>query len=181
MPGADPAVFLLTGPSAAGKSTVGPLLAARFERGAYVEGDFFRRSIVAGRHELTPELSPAALAQLRLRYRLAAATADTYFAHGFSVVVGDVAAGPLLEDYAGLFRSRPLHLVVLLPSLPAVAAREAGREQNGYARFSIEQLHDGFARGTPRIGLWLDTSEQTPEQTVAAILAGSDRSLVAAA
>lgn len=34
-------------------------------------------------------------------------------------------------------------------------------------------------RRTPRIGLWLDTSRWTPEQAVAAILAGAQRARVA--
>jgi adenylate kinase family enzyme len=73
----DRAVYLITGPMAAGKTTVARLLAEQFERGVHLEGDVFRRSIVSGREEMTPEQAPAALEQLRLRYRLAAAAADT--------------------------------------------------------------------------------------------------------
>jgi hypothetical protein len=61
---------------AAGKSMVARLLAERFERGVYLEGDFFRRSVVSGRLEMTPNASPEAVEQLRLRYRLAATAAD---------------------------------------------------------------------------------------------------------
>ncbi|WP_249019480.1 zeta toxin family protein [Conexibacter sp. S30A1] len=43
-----PVIYLITGPMAAGKSTVARLLAARFERGVHLEGDVFRRSIGAG-------------------------------------------------------------------------------------------------------------------------------------
>jgi cytidylate kinase len=72
------AIYLITGPMAAGKSTVARLLAERFERSVYLEGDFFRRSIVSGRVEMTPDASREAVEQLRLRYRLAAAAADAY-------------------------------------------------------------------------------------------------------
>ena len=86
-------VFLVTGPSAAGKTTVARLLAEQFRRGVHLEGDFFRRSIVAGRHEMTPALEAEALEQLRLRYRLAASAADSYVEAGFTVVLDDVIAG----------------------------------------------------------------------------------------
>jgi chloramphenicol 3-O-phosphotransferase len=164
-------IYLITGPMAAGKSTVARLLAVRFERGVYLEGDAFRRSIVSGREEMTPDPSPEALEQLRLRYKLAAAAADGYFEAGFSVALEDVVAGPILTEYHRMIRSRPCHIVVLLPSLEAVAAREELREEKGYSEWTVEQLYDEFVSGTPRLGLWLDTTNLTPEETVEQILA----------
>ena len=176
----DAALFLVTGPSAAGKSTVGRLLAERFNRGVFLEGDIFRRSIVTGRCEMRPNAPPEALSQLRLRYRLAAAAADAYFEAGFAVVLADVVAGPLLSDYVDLIQSRPLHIVVLVPSVATIAAREAARDEDGYDRFSIQGLHRDFLEETPRLGLWLDSSGQTPEQTVEQIVADTDRALTCA-
>ncbi|MGH3000690.1 MAG: phosphotransferase, partial [Gaiellaceae bacterium] len=63
-------IYLIAGPMAAGKSTVARLLASRFERGVHLEGDFFRRSVVTGGVDMTPDASPEAFEQLRLRYRL---------------------------------------------------------------------------------------------------------------
>jgi chloramphenicol 3-O-phosphotransferase len=175
---AETAVFLLTGASASGKSTVGKLLAERFDRGVHLEGDVFRRSIVSGRVEMT-EGSPEALRQLRVRYRLAAAAGDAYVVEGFTVVVEDVVAGRLLEEFVSLVVSRPLHVVVLAPGVEIVAARETARRQDAYAQFPMDELHRAFVDDTPRIGLWLDNAEQTPEETVDAILDHKDRSLVA--
>ena len=165
------AVILISGPMAAGKTTIARLLAERFTRGVHLEGDLFRRSIVSGRAEATPELSPEALAQLRLRYRLGAAAADTYAEAGFTVVLEDVVAGPMLEEWRTLVRTRPCQLVVLLPSVVAIEEREAARAETGYDAWTIRQLYEVFADATPRVGLWLDPSEQTPVQTVDAILA----------
>lgn len=172
-------LFVVTGPSAAGKTTVARELARRFERGVHLEGDVFRRSVVSGRREMVPEPDPEALEQLRLRYRVATAAADMYFEAGFTVVFEDVVAGPLLAECVALMRSRPLHVVVLLPSLEAIAAREAARQESGYERWSIEQLHAGFARETARLGLWLDTSHRSPAETVDEILARSTDSQIA--
>jgi cytidylate kinase len=166
----DRAVYLISGPMAAGKSTVARLLAERHARGVHVEGDAFRRNIVAGRTEMTPETSPAALAQLRLRYRLGATAADVYFEAGYTVAVEDVVAGALLETYEAMIASRPCHVIVLLPSLESLAAREARRKEKGYREWTVEQQYELFARDTPRLGIWLDTTALTAPETVDAIL-----------
>ena len=169
----QPVVVLITGISASGKSTVAHLLAERFARGVHVKGDVFRRMVVSGREEMTAEPSDEAWRQLRLRYRLGAATADAYFEAGFSVVVQDVVLGPVLEEYVAAIRSRPLVVVVLAPAPSVVAAREAGRAKAAYrdGRHGIAELDASLRSGTPRLGLWLDTSDQTPEQTVDEIVA----------
>lgn len=156
---------------AAGKSTVARLLASRFERGVHLEGDVFRRFVVSGRAEMTLEPSPEALEQLRLRYRLAAAAADGYFDAGFAVALEDVVVGVWVGEYQGMIRSGPCHVVVLLPSMEAVVAREAARADKGYlGDWTVERHYAEFVATTPRIGLWLDTTEQTPEETVNEIL-----------
>jgi cytidylate kinase len=166
-------VVLITGISAAGKSTVAELLARRFTLGVHLRGDVFRRMIVSGRQEMADPLTDEAKRQLRIRYRLGAMTADAYVDAGFSVVVQDVVLGSSLATYAEMIRSRPLVVVALAPRPDVVARREAGRAKVAYrdGHFGIAALDDGLRNGTPRIGLWLDTSDQTPEQTVDEIVA----------
>ena len=108
-------VVLITGIMASGKSTVAQTLAERVPRAAHVRGDVFRRMVVSGRAEMGPGLDPEAVAQLRLRYRLAAMTADTYAGAGFTAVLQDVVIGTEFAGYVGLIRTRPLYVVVLAP------------------------------------------------------------------
>ncbi|MGI8937889.1 MAG: AAA family ATPase [Iamia sp.] len=166
-------VVLITGISAAGKSTVAEGLASRFDRGVHVKGDVFRRMVVAGREDMTSDPSDEALRQLRLRYRLGATTAAAYHQEGFSVVVQDVVLGPALEHYVSLIGSRPLVVVVLAPRPDVVIQREAARRKVAYGPGApeIAQLDAGLRSETPRLGLWLDTSAQTPAQTVDEIVA----------
>lgn len=115
----------------------------------------------------------------RLRHRLSALVADEYVKAGFTAVVQDVILGPELSGYVALVRSRPLYVVVLAPRADVLAAREAGRTKTGYRALTVQDLDRGLREETPRLGLWLDTSEQTPDETVDAILARSGEARVA--
>ena len=164
-------VIVITGAMAAGKSTVAQALAERLPRAAHVRGDTFRRMIVSGRQELTTDPTAEATAQLWLRYRLAVTAADGYARAGFTAVLQDVVLGPDLVRYLDLVTTRPRFVVVLAPRPEVLAARERGRSKRGYGEWTVESLDRSLRTGTPRRGLWLDTSEQTPEQTVAELLA----------
>ncbi|MEU4572677.1 AAA family ATPase [Nonomuraea sp. ATR24] len=163
--------FLITGISASGKSTVAQALAERLPKAAHVRGDAFRRMVVSGGVGMTPDQPEEAVRQLRLRYRIAAAAADLYAGEGFTAVVQDVVLGADLKLFAGLIRTRPLHVVVLAPSAAVVERRERERAKTGYGAWTVAELDAALRRDTPRLGLWLDTSAQTPAQTVDEILA----------
>jgi chloramphenicol 3-O-phosphotransferase len=172
----DGAVVLITGIMAAGKSTVAEALAARLPRAAHVRGDVFRRMVVSGREEMSPEASDGALAQLDLRHRLAATVADGYAEAGFTAVVQDIVLGEHLPRFVSRVRTRPLYVVVLAPSADTVREREARRAKTGYAGgWAVEGFDRVLREETPRIGLWLDSSGLTVEETVDAILAGLGR------
>jgi cytidylate kinase len=119
------AVVLITGISAAGKSTVALALAERLPQSVHILGDSFRRMIVNGRADITPALDHEAVRQLHLRYRLAAAVTDAYFEAGFTVIVQDLVLGADLAELTTTIRSGPLLVVVLAPRADAVAWTEA--------------------------------------------------------
>lgn len=172
-------IFLVTGAQAAGKSTVGRLLAERFDRGAFVEGDLMWKLVVSGRDDMTPNPSDEAVRQLILRYRHGAMLADSLFENGFAAVHSDIVMGHGLPRYAELVRNRPLYVVMLYPSVEAVAERERGRGSTAYREWIAEgkTLEDAVTAfysdidATQRMGLWVDSTDQTPDETVDEIMA----------
>ena len=171
-------VWVVTGISAAGKSTVAAALAERFERSVLVEGDLIRELVRGGREEMGPDASPEALAQLRLRYEVAASIASRYAGAGFTCVWDDVVLGAELPTALARVTARPLRLVVLAPDAATDGAREAGRAKDGYHRFDVAGLDRILREETPRLGLWLDTTRLSVAETVDAILGCAGEALV---
>jgi predicted kinase len=166
-----PQVIVVTGVMAAGKSTVSQLLAERFTRAVHLRGDEFRRVVVRGRVDMSPHGDPEAERQLALRHRLAAHTANAYAGAGFSVVVQDLFVGASLAPFLAQIAARPLSLVMLAPDVGTVMRREAERIKVGYGDlWSIRDFDHKVRTETPHIGLWLDSSKQTPDETVDEIL-----------
>jgi shikimate kinase len=120
-------VLLLTGPPGSGKSTVGPLVAGRFDRAATLETDWFFTTIAGG--FIKPWLA-AADSQNQTLLRACAAAAAALSRGGYTVVVEGV-LGPwylhLLTEELSRARAE-VHYVVLRPSVDVILARAATRD-----------------------------------------------------
>jgi chloramphenicol 3-O-phosphotransferase len=171
-------VIVVTGIQGAGKSTVAKALAERLTPSVHVPGDVFRRMVVRGRVDMGSADPPSeALRQLELRYELASLAADRYSSAGFQVVLQDVILGRYVTETVKRIRARPLYLVVLAPRVDVVEARDAARRAaRGKVAYKpgdqgVAELDRVLRRETPPAGLWLDSSNQTVDETVEEILA----------
>lgn len=163
-------LYVVTGIMASGKSTIAQLLAENAEKSVHLRGDNFRRMIVRGREDMAVNPSDEALRQLRLRYRLAARVADAYVDAGFTVVLQDNYIGHEINTLLETIESTPLYLITLNPSRETVMQREWQRAKKGYHSFDVASLYDTLQIENPKIGLWVDSSRQSPEETAAEIL-----------
>jgi hypothetical protein len=180
----DPTAVLITGVQSSGKSTVGRMLAQRLVPAAFVEGDDLWRMVVSGRADMADPPTEAALAQLELRYRHGAMLSQSFVEAGIHAVHVDNLYGATVSQQLERVACRRA-LVVLRPSIEAVAEREAGRGTGAYDAWrgdrslvdTIRRFDDWLAE-TPSIGLWVDSTHQSPEQTVDWILEHWDQAQV---
>ncbi|MDP9237082.1 MAG: zeta toxin family protein [Chloroflexota bacterium] len=182
-----PRVYAVSGTQGAGKTTVAAILARRFDRGVHISADTLQKMIVSGRvwpeadavTRETPEVTGDAGMQLRLRLRNACILARSFYEHGFTAVIDDIIFGDRFVELLDEVGDLPLHVVMLVPDLATVRAHERERGTNLWPEW--EWLTESIASSRPRLGLWLDNSGQTPENTVDEIIRRSDEARVAPA
>lgn len=174
-----PGIFLITGTPGAGKSTVARALAQRFDRSAHIDIDMvFHHFTVTGKADPVNQDAEAA-AQAMLAVRNAATMARNYADAGFTCVLdGAVVERAQVVACAQAVYPHRLHLVVLAPPVQVSEERDArrsGKTVAAYFRHLHPLLHDQLAD----LGLWLDTSQQTPGGSVTTILSLQDRARLA--
>ncbi len=167
------ALLVVTGIMAAGKSTVARLLARRFARGVHIEADILQRMIVSGGEWVSEPGEPRgeAARQLRLRLKHMCLLGTSFFSAGFTVVLDDIILGDRWHQLREELQGIPVSLVVLAPrSDVVVRQRDTSRSKQPLGEAWVQHLDQALRATMAGVGYWVDSSEQTPEETVDQIL-----------
>ena len=119
--------LVITGPAAAGKSTVGQRLAATRERCALIDSDDVRHMVIGGHR--APWDGVEGARQHRLGILNVCALARQFDGEGFDVVIADVLGNELAQLYRAQLANLSVVIVQLLPSWECVVARSRGRHE----------------------------------------------------
>ena len=175
----EPRIVVVSGLPGAGKSTVARLLGLRFPRAAHIDADRLQRLIVSG--GVWPDatgISGDSERQLRLRLRNAVLLARSFHSHGITAIVDDIVAGARFEHLLEDLDPAPFGFVMLLPEFEHVKAR--WRSMGSPYVDAWDWIDEEIRVRTPRVGLWLDTTNLTPNETVDAIFDRLDETTVSA-
>ena len=170
----EPRIIVISGLPGAGKSTAAALLAQQLPRAAHIEADRLQQFIVSGGEWPYGgrETSDEAERQLRLRLHNACLLARSFVEHGFSAIIDDIVIGTRLDELIEELSELPFSFVMLNPTYEHV--RQRWLAMNSPFADSWAWIDEEIRLHTQHLGLWLDTTLLTPEQTVDQILADQD-------
>ena len=161
-----PEVLILTGPPAAGKSSVARALADRYDRVAHIEVDTLRHFVTA-----TGYAAPGKSGferQQALATRNACSLARNFLEERFAVIIDDVVVEPEhLQQYLNQLRAAgaPVHFVSLLPSLDTVLARNQQRAEGRLSAERVEKVWRDFVAAGEIGGVTVDSTSITAAET----------------
>ena len=104
--------------------------------------------------------------QLRLRLAHVCLLGRSFFHAGFSVVLDDIILGDRWDQLQAGLRDVPFSLVVLAPRMEVVLERDRARAKRTLGEEWAAYLDAELRATMAGVGVWVDTSHQTPDETV---------------
>lgn len=155
-------LIILSGPPAAGKSTVGEELAKKFTKSVYFSVDTIRHFVKGG--YVQPWEDTGQIGQGKLAREITEDIIHRYVQAEYVVIIDDVLGEKDVKSYQEKFPETFGFL--LLPSLEVLKERDRKRKEEDQMGNRIDELHLGFTQSEHNVLEVIDSSNMSPEETV---------------
>ena len=134
-------IFVISGPPAAGKSTIATELAKRFDKSIAIRVDDIRESVIGGLALPFPLWTEETARQYEIAETATAAAARVYVEAGFVVILDHCRNPENIEKWIDRDLSDvPLYKVAVIPSLETTLARNKARTTKAFPPENLEPI-----------------------------------------
>ena len=169
-------VWIISGIPAVGKTTTSKVLAKRFDKAVVISRDDLQAQIISG--NVWPDGTPQEEAnfQIDMNIRNQCALATSYLEHGFIPICDEVVGKEQLLTYQERLKGYNLFLITLNPPFEIVLKRDKQRSKRSRFNNPIRyEILKELVLTLSGIGLWVDNSTMSVEETVSFILENKNK------
>lgn len=160
-----PNLYIITGPTGVGKSTVSQELAKRSNKSALIEGDFIYAQVIGGYVSAWKEGN-----HLDVFWEICLNTIETYLSYGYDVVFNYIITPSIITKMQNRFKEYNTKLVILLTDEETILKRDSQRPEDCQMKERCIILLNSFKSKNYNTQNILDTTNLSVDETVDIIL-----------
>lgn len=156
-------LIIISGPPAAGKTTISEKLAKKFPRSVHLSKDFIYHLVENGR--FAPwDRTKEAKKQFALNEKIIKFIIQTYLNDKYVVIAEGVFGDNSFREYKRLFKT--VKAFTLLPSLRVMQNRDKKRSKEKQIPHRLKPLHEAYTSNKNENFMLIDNSRHSIEKTV---------------
>ena len=156
-----PNLYIITGPSGVGKSTISKKLAENSNKSVLIEGDFVYSQVISGYVSAWKEGN-----HLDVFWDVCLNSIETYLSYGYDVVFNYIVTPTIVDKIKDKFKNHKVKFVVLLSDEDTLLLRDKQRPEDCQMKERCLILLNSFKRKNYNSNNILDTTNLSVEETI---------------
>ena len=157
-------LYIITGPSGVGKSTISKKLAENSNKSVLIEGDFIYSQVISSYVSAWKEGN-----HLDVFWEVCLNSIETYLSYGYDVVFNYIVAPSVITKMQDRFKEYNTKLVILLTDEETILKRDSQRPEDCQMKERCIILLNSFKSKNYTTQNILDTTNLSVDETVAII------------
>ena len=154
-----PTLYVITGPSGIGKTTVSKALAKSKQKSVLIEGDEIYHQVIGGFIPAWKEGN-----HLSIFWKICKDTIQTYLADGYDVVFNYIISPEEIEDFKNTFTDTTIKFIVLIADEETLLIRDKERPEDCQMKERCIVLLNNFKDNYENSKYLLDTSHLSVDE-----------------
>lgn len=156
-----PNLYIITGPSGVGKSTISKKLAENSNKSVLIEGDFIYAQVIGGYVSAWKEGN-----HLDVFWEVCLNSIETYLSYGYDVVFNYIVTPTIVDKIKDKFKNYKVKFVVLLADEDTLLLRDKQRPEDCQMKERCLILLNSFKSKNYNSNNILDTTNFSVEETI---------------